>query len=43
MKSYLSHIIFTVVRMDSILILGENICEDKENLIAVLKVLKACG
>ena len=43
MESCLTHITFTVVRMDGILILGENGCEDKENLIPVLKVLKACG
>ena len=43
MKRRLSNISFTVVRMDDVLISGEYSCEHMKNLVAVLKVLKACG
>ena len=43
MKSGLSHIPFTIVRMDEILISGKNSFEHKQNLVAVLKVLKIVG
>ena len=43
MESGLSHITFTIVRMDDILISGKNSFEHKQNLVAVLKVLKIVG
>ena len=42
MESRLSHIPFTIVRMDDILISAKNSFEHKHNLVVVLKALKIC-